>query len=380
MRDNICEWNLLFTLCSLIQNVEARWEMSLVSIKPIVLLGCWCFVNGFYAVHAVLRLGPFHWVSRIWGILLLHSSSIFFNLPHPTLPSFFTPAPGDPSQIKAGEVNKSKPCQTHWLTHQKFPWLRYTLCLPSLPTNLARSEGSPIIHASQSVLNQPLIKREHVERCRAKQPPTPPSPCPIHSTNLESNKRGEGEEGWRWGGGVLDLFVFSSLSFVPIKQRILFCSVLGPSFRSRPQMGITNLTFQSFSNFFFSPSFSLLPFSCFCYECPPGVGEWIKHQGVGGKGTAFPEWIECREGCLGGGEQQWRWQQMASLGGPGAHGAEFDLYHTPFTTCTNFFSQFLSLTFILLIAFFTLWSSRASPAVSVSLYKIKLCRFQRDEV
>lgn len=173
MRDNICEWNLLFTLCSLIQNVEARWEMSLASIKPIVLLGCWCFVNGFYAVHAVLRLGPFHWVSRIWGILLLHSSSIFFNLPHPTLPSFFTPAPGDPSQIKAGEVNKSKPCQTHWLTHQKLPWLRYTLCLPSLPTNLARSEGSPIIHASQSVLNQPLIKREHVERCRAKQPPTP---------------------------------------------------------------------------------------------------------------------------------------------------------------------------------------------------------------
>lgn len=35
--------------------------------------------------------------------------------------------------------------------------------LPSFPTNLAESEGSPLIHASESTLNQPLIKREHAE-------------------------------------------------------------------------------------------------------------------------------------------------------------------------------------------------------------------------
>lgn len=38
--------------------------------------------------------------------------------------------------------------------------------LPSLPTNLAESEGSPLIHASESVLNQPLIKREHAKVSR----------------------------------------------------------------------------------------------------------------------------------------------------------------------------------------------------------------------
>lgn len=45
----------------------------------------------------------------------------------------------------------------------KVPQQRSTLCLPSLPTNLAESEGSPLIHASESALNQPLIKREHAE-------------------------------------------------------------------------------------------------------------------------------------------------------------------------------------------------------------------------
>lgn len=88
------------------------------------------------------------------------------NLPPPppsTYPHLPLPAPGDLSQIKDGKVNKSKPCQTLWLTHQKFPQQRSTLCLPSLPTNLAESEGSPLIHASESALNQPLIKREHAE-------------------------------------------------------------------------------------------------------------------------------------------------------------------------------------------------------------------------
>lgn len=35
--------------------------------------------------------------------------------------------------------------------------------LPSLPTNLAQSEGSLLIHACESALNQPLIKREHAK-------------------------------------------------------------------------------------------------------------------------------------------------------------------------------------------------------------------------
>ena len=78
-------------------------------------------------------------------------------------PSPPSPAPGDLSQIKDGKVNKSKPCQTLWLTHQKFPQQCSTLCLPSLPTNLVESEGSPLIHACESALNQPLIKREHTE-------------------------------------------------------------------------------------------------------------------------------------------------------------------------------------------------------------------------
>lgn len=85
------------------------------------------------------------------------------TFPTSQAPSPPTPAPGDLSQIKDGKVNKSKPCQTLWLTHQKFPRQRSTLCLPSLPTNLAESEGSPLIHASESALNQPLIKREHAK-------------------------------------------------------------------------------------------------------------------------------------------------------------------------------------------------------------------------
>lgn len=94
-----------------------------------------------------------------------NSSKAASPLTFPTsrAPSPPTIAPGDLSQIKAGKVNKSKPCQTLWLTHQKFPRQRSTLCLPSLPTNLAESEGSPLIHASQSVLNQPLIKWEHAK-------------------------------------------------------------------------------------------------------------------------------------------------------------------------------------------------------------------------
>lgn len=39
------------------------------------------------------------------------------------------------------------------------------LRLPSLPTNLAQSEGSPLIHASASVLNQPPISGQQGERC-----------------------------------------------------------------------------------------------------------------------------------------------------------------------------------------------------------------------
>lgn len=39
-------------------------------------------------------------------------------------------------------------------------------CLPSHRTNLAPSEGSSLIHASENALNQPLIKREHAEVSR----------------------------------------------------------------------------------------------------------------------------------------------------------------------------------------------------------------------
>lgn len=45
----------------------------------------------------------------------------------------------------------------------KVPLAALDTPLPSFPTNLAESEGSPLIHASESTLNQPLIKREHAE-------------------------------------------------------------------------------------------------------------------------------------------------------------------------------------------------------------------------
>lgn len=53
---------------------------------------------------------------------------------------------------------------------------------PSLPTNLSESEGSPLIHASESALNQPLIKRE-----RAKVSSNV-STHPIHSSSQTKQK------------------------------------------------------------------------------------------------------------------------------------------------------------------------------------------------
>lgn len=56
--------------------------------------------------------------------------------------------------------------------------------LPSFPTNLAESEGSPLIHASESTLNQPLIKREHAEVSGNVLAAPPPS-----ATKVKQNRR-----------------------------------------------------------------------------------------------------------------------------------------------------------------------------------------------
>lgn len=59
--------------------------------------------------------------------------------------------------------------------------------LPSFPTNLAESEGSPLIHASESTLNQPLIKREHAEVSGNVLAAPPPLPLP-KSNKTEGNR------------------------------------------------------------------------------------------------------------------------------------------------------------------------------------------------
>lgn len=70
-----------------------------------------------------------------------------------------------------------------------------------------------------------------------------------------------------------------------------------------PTIANTKQTFSSFSFLTLLPSLSSSSSFCFflffpsprcCYERPPGVREWIKHQRVGRKGTASPERIECR--------------------------------------------------------------------------------------
>lgn len=115
------------------------------------------------------------------------------TFPTSQAPSPPTPAPGDLSQIKDGKVNKSKPCQTLWLTHQKFPQQRSTPCLPSLPTNLAESKGSPLIHASESALIN-LWLRGSMPRC--------PATSSLHPSTAEvkHNRRKQ------------DLFVFTAAS------------------------------------------------------------------------------------------------------------------------------------------------------------------------
>lgn len=73
----------------------------------------------------------------------------------------------------------------------KVPLAALDTPLPSFPTNLAESEGSPLIHASESTLNQPLIKREHAEvsgNVLADLPPhTHPYPLP-KSNKTEGNR------------------------------------------------------------------------------------------------------------------------------------------------------------------------------------------------
>lgn len=150
------------------------------------------------------------------------------TFPTSRAPSPPTPAPGDLSQIKDGKVNKSKPCQTLWLTHQKFPQQRSTL-LPSLPTNLAESEGSPLIHASQSALNQPLIKREHAKVS------SNIFAGPIHSWS-QTNRRKQ------------DLFVFTaSRPWCSLSNILsLLGLVVGPPFVSHPPIANTKQTFSCF--------------------------------------------------------------------------------------------------------------------------------------
>lgn len=108
------------------------------------------------------------------------------------------------------------------------------------------------------------------------------------------------------------------------------------------------LTFRSFSNFV---SFFLSLFSC-CCECPPGCGEWIKHQGVGreGKGEArrgvrWKDWMQ-RVVSL-----HRRWQRKASLGGiAGRVGCIRPLPYA-LSLSLSLFSLFLSLSLLLLSAF-----------------------------
>lgn len=156
-----------------------------------------------------------------------NSSKAESRLTFPTsqAPSPPTPAPGDLSQIKDGKVNKSKPCQNLWLTHQKFPQQCSTLCFPSLPTNLVESEGSPLIHASESALNQPLIKREHA-RCPATSSLPPSTP--------EQNRTKQ------------DLFVFTACRPWCSLSDVLSLLGLGPSFISHPPIANTKQTFSSF--------------------------------------------------------------------------------------------------------------------------------------
>lgn len=68
----------------------------------------------------------------------------------------------------------------------KVPSAALNTPLPSLPTNLAESEGSPLIHACESALNQPLIRREHAKVS------SNVFAAPIHSRSQTKQKETEG--------------------------------------------------------------------------------------------------------------------------------------------------------------------------------------------
>lgn len=145
-------------------------------------------------------------------------------------PSLPTQAPGDLSQIKDGKVNKSKPCQTLWLTHQKFPQQCSTHCFPSLPTNLVESKGSPLIHASERHGLVNLWLKRSMPRCPAT------SSLPPSTPEVKQKRRKQ------------DIFVVTaSCAWYSLSNVLsLLGLVVDHSFIPHPPIANTKQTFNSF--------------------------------------------------------------------------------------------------------------------------------------